>query len=261
MKQYNLITGFIYKITSPNGKIYIGQTINVIQRKRKYKSNGFKGQLKLWNNCQKYAWNPIDTFEIIEECLCGEKRFNLNEREKFWIEFFKSDIDGLNCNKGGNGNLGKKHTKETKDKISLKTSEQWDKMSEETKKIRNEKISKKNKNRKLAKETIDKIKQSKKYNPFKPDENFKQKIRESLIGKKGRNTGNKHSIESKKKISLAKKGIPNDKTAKKVFCITNGEIYKSTKDAALKLGLTQGKVSMVCNNKILMTKGYKFKFL
>ena len=34
MKNYKELIGYIYKIISPNGKIYIGQTINVNQRKR-----------------------------------------------------------------------------------------------------------------------------------------------------------------------------------------------------------------------------------
>jgi group I intron endonuclease len=261
MKNYKELIGYIYKIISPNGKIYIGQTINVNQRKRKYKSNGFKGQVKLWQSCEKNNWSPIDTFEIIEECLCGVDKIVLNEREKYWINFYNSFKDGLNCNEGGSGNLGKKHSKETKQKISLKTLDQWSKMSEETKKLRGEKIGTHGKTRKHSKESIDRIKQTKKDNPFKPTEEFKQKISQSLIGKQGRNTGNTHSAESKEKISLAKKGVSNEKIAKKVFCITNGKIYKSTQEAASKLNLTQGKVSLTCNGKILMTKGYKFKFL
>lgn len=112
------VIGYIYKIISPNGKIYIGQTINKKQRKYHYNSSSFKGQIKLWNSTQKHNWNPSDSFEIIEECLCGENKCYLNEREKFWIQYYDSFKNGLNCNEGGYGNLGYIASKETKDKIS-----------------------------------------------------------------------------------------------------------------------------------------------
>ena len=113
--------GYIYKITSPNNRIYIGQTINLKQRKSVYKNNLFIGQIKLWNNCKKYNWKPIDTFIIIEECLCGKNKFNLNEREKYWINFYNSYYNGLNCTNGGHGSIGLKHSTETK----LKMKNSW----------------------------------------------------------------------------------------------------------------------------------------
>ena len=110
--------GYIYKITSPNGKIYIGQTINVEQRKRHYKTSNFKQQIKLWNSVQKYNWIPADTYEIIDSILIGENKSNLNEREKFWIKFYDSFNHGLNCNWGGEGNIGHKHSEDTLLKMS-----------------------------------------------------------------------------------------------------------------------------------------------
>ena len=49
-KDYVNKIGFMYKLTSPNGKIYIGQTINKKQRKYHYKNRDFKAQIKLYNN-------------------------------------------------------------------------------------------------------------------------------------------------------------------------------------------------------------------
>ena len=72
----------------------------------------------MWNNVQCYNWNPASTFEIIEECECGLDKINLNEREKFWINYFDSFKNGLNCNEGGHGNLGHKASDETKLKMS-----------------------------------------------------------------------------------------------------------------------------------------------
>ena len=38
--------GYIYKINSPNGKVYIGQTYDFKKRKYYYKSGNFKKQIK-----------------------------------------------------------------------------------------------------------------------------------------------------------------------------------------------------------------------
>ena len=126
------VIGYIYKLTSPNGKIYIGQTINKKQRKYHYNSKCFKQQIKLWNNVQKYGWKPGETFEIIEECLCGDNKCILNEREKYWIQYYDSLKNGLNCNEGGYGNTGYIASEETKNKIS-KYHKNKPPMSDETK--------------------------------------------------------------------------------------------------------------------------------
>ena len=69
----------IYKITSPSGKVYIGQSIDIKRRFTSYKTlNKSKRQVKLYNSFVKYGVeNHI--FETIEECLVDF----LNERERF----------------------------------------------------------------------------------------------------------------------------------------------------------------------------------
>lgn len=83
----------IYKITSPNNRIYIGQSVNIERRfneyKKMYKSNI---QIKLYRSFFKYG---VDNhlFEIIEECNIE----NLNEKERYWQEYYNSITKGLNC--------------------------------------------------------------------------------------------------------------------------------------------------------------------
>ena len=128
----------IYKITSPSGRVYIGQSIDIDKRfnsyKRLYVKN--KGQTKLHRSFVKHGVDN-HTFEIIEECSIE----CLNERERFWQDHFDVIENGLNCkltetndksgkvsnetllkmSKASTGNtnwLGKKHSQETKDKIS-----------------------------------------------------------------------------------------------------------------------------------------------
>ena len=79
----------IYKITNPKGKIYIGQSINIERRFQDYKNLRCREQRLIFESLAKYGW-VNHKFEILEECK------NLNEREQYWINKFKSSTKGLN---------------------------------------------------------------------------------------------------------------------------------------------------------------------
>lgn len=127
-KPNNAITG-IYKITNPKGKVYIGQSVDIDKRFRKYKYLNEKDkQTKLHNSFKKYGIEN-HKFEIIEICDV----FILDEREIFWGKYYNVLLEnGLNCRLGdGKGNLseetkqkisesnkGRKYTEEQKQKIS-----------------------------------------------------------------------------------------------------------------------------------------------
>lgn len=102
----------IYKITSPSGKIYIGQSKNIERRLNEYnKLRRCKNQFKLYYSLMKYF--PINhKFEIIEECNINE----LDNRELYWGRYY--DVlgeNGLNLKLGnGRGEV----SEETKFKIS-----------------------------------------------------------------------------------------------------------------------------------------------
>jgi group I intron endonuclease len=106
--------GFIYKITSPVGKVYIGQTLDPIKRQRTYKSFGCKQQPKVFYSLTKYTWEA-HTFEIIES-IEFDSVSEINEREKYWIKYFNSLNEGLNCTGGGDS---KEISPETIEKIRL----------------------------------------------------------------------------------------------------------------------------------------------
>jgi group I intron endonuclease len=245
-KKINLI-GFIYKLVSPDNKIYIWQTINYEQRCRKYKYNAFKGQLKLWNNCQKYKWNPVDTIEIIEIC----NREVLNDREIYWIKYFSSNINGLNLDCGGKGKSGFYHSNETKEKLKLINLGR--KHSDETK----NKISKSSMGRVLSNESKEKIGNFNRGKKLSTEQ--KLKISAANIGNKKR-LNKKHSDETKNKISKSKIGISNINDSFKIICINTGEIFLSQKDAANKLGLNQASISRVCTKIRKSYNGLIFMF-
>lgn len=255
-------TGVIYKLTSPNGKIYIGQTINFKKRFRKYKCGAFNGQIKLWNNCQKYNWNPIDYVYIIETCLIDE----LDDREIYWIDKYDSYLNGLNCNLGGKTRKGFKHSEETKEKLRgyKHTDESKEKIrlvnigrivSEETK----EKLRLSNTGRKHSEETINKIKETKKNNPYRMTEEDRLKVSIANIGNT-KMLGKNHSDETKLKISETKKGISNLHLSIKIICVNSGVIYESQVDAANELGLRQASISRVCTKVRKTYKGLVFMF-
>jgi group I intron endonuclease len=69
----------IYKITSPTGKVYIGQSLDIKKRISTYKSSMGHQQPKIHRSFKKYGFDN-HVFEIIEECSLGL----LDERETFY---------------------------------------------------------------------------------------------------------------------------------------------------------------------------------
>ncbi len=170
----NKIIG-IYKITSPSGKIYIGQSKHCLYRwKYHYSKLHCKRQRYLYNSLFKYGVDK-HSFKILEECSLRE----LNDKEIYWIKYYNSTDKtvGLNIRNGGNGKifseesrelmrqnalgntnmLGKTHSDKTKQLISKSRS--GIKHSNETKK----KMSDVRKGYKHTKETKDKISKANKF--------------------------------------------------------------------------------------------------
>lgn len=92
----------IYKITNPNGKIYIGQSKDVDYRLKRYKELRCKAQVLLFNSFIKYGVDN-HAFEIL---IKGNfDRSELNKLEKQYIlefdSFRGSNINGLNLTTGG----------------------------------------------------------------------------------------------------------------------------------------------------------------
>ena len=83
----------IYKITSPTGKIYIGQSIDLLKRKNDYIKLRCKDQIRLFNSINKHGWDN-HVFEIIEQCEINL----LNQQERYWQDFYNVlSSTGLNC--------------------------------------------------------------------------------------------------------------------------------------------------------------------
>jgi len=97
--------GFIYKVTNNiNGKVYIGQSIFKIEKR----FNQHLSDSKKPSKCHRPFYDAINKYgqenfsiELVEEVNNDE----LNDREKYWIAFYRSYI-GFNDCRGYNATLG-----------------------------------------------------------------------------------------------------------------------------------------------------------
>lgn len=105
----------IYKITSSLFNIYIGQSVDIGRRINEHKAcrNSNKN---LSGSILKFGWNT-HVVEILEVC----DKSQLNDREKHYVDLYKSfsTVHGLNSTKGGRSRPIM--TEETKRKIGEKS--------------------------------------------------------------------------------------------------------------------------------------------
>jgi group I intron endonuclease len=105
--------GYIYKLTAPNGKVYIGQTIHL--EKRMWSHSYARRKCKLSSAIKTYGWESF-TQEII--CSGPFTQEGLNQLEMHYIRLYNSLHNGLNLTEGGGGRRGWIPSVETKAKIS-----------------------------------------------------------------------------------------------------------------------------------------------
>ena len=198
----------IYKITNPNGAIYIGQSQDCYARKSVYKGQHCKFQIKLYRSILKYGWDS-HTFEIIAECEKSE----LNELEIYYIghyDCFETE-HGLNLRSGGNRPVW---SKESRQKVSetIKGKKSPFKGIPRTEDVKT-KIGNANRGRKLppvTQEYRDKMSEIKKGNQImvgrKHSEETKLKMSESQkkLNRIGHWYGKKMSDETKEKMRLSR---------------------------------------------------------
>lgn len=89
----------IYKLTFPNGKVYIGQT--KLQPEQRWKNGkGYKGQA-VYIPIITYGWDNVKK-EILHENLTAEQA---NELETHYIKVFNARINGYNQDDGGGASV------------------------------------------------------------------------------------------------------------------------------------------------------------
>ena len=90
-----------------NGKIYVGQTKGSIENRFQEHS---RAKSIIGKAIRKYGKDNF-TIEVIENVTDYSL---IDEREIYWIDFYKSTLEGYNISSGGQGVHGYQHTDETK---------------------------------------------------------------------------------------------------------------------------------------------------
>ena len=184
----------IYKIISPSGKIYVGQSTNIEERWKDYHYEcNINTQIRIYNSIKKYG---IDNHfhEILEECEESE----LNNRERYYQDLYDvTGKQGLNCR-------------------LTKSDDRSGKMSEETRLKMSESRKEMFKEGRLENVSFFKDK--------KHSEETKLKMSISQINRFKREKDN-NIISNKQKRGL-------HKDAKKVICTKTGKIWDCIKDCA-----------------------------
>lgn len=217
----------IYKILSPSGRVYIGQSWNIKNRFQSYGSQHIRRQPKLFASLKKYG-KAAHLFEIIHELPKDISQRELDRYESFYIDqHIDCGFEMLNIKGGGSrgkmpkesmdktvatkkakgirsGMLGKTHSEATKRK-----------MSEAAKgKPKSESMKEKNRLRMLGTTISDET---------------RSKLVLSHIGKISRPAGFRHSEETKLKLK-----------AKRSYRIISDETRKKTSES-LKAAYASGK--------------------
>lgn len=227
----------IYKITSPSGRVYVGQSVDIKRRFNDYRClYNSKGQTRLFASFNKYGILK-HLFEVIE--LCNEE--TLNKKERFWQEYYDCiSKDGLNCNLTKTNDRSGRLSQCTKEKISRnRRSRKGIKLSDEHR----EKISKANKGKgnpfygkKHTQETKDKIAEKNKLYTLTNIQKINH-INGLKIGASKR-IGQKRTLDQKETMSLAAKErnkIYGNGRSKCVINMDTGIFYDTIKEAHMSM--------------------------
>ena len=205
----------IYKITSPSGRIYIGQSKDCCKRELNYKYNQNKCQIRVHSSITKYGWDA-HSFEVIHECLVEE----LDLFEIHYIKLYKSYGTplGMNLTTGGCGTRGMVLSQEAKEKIGLG-----------------------NKGKVVSIEVREKIRKS--MTGIKYTDERRENIRKSLTGRKATDRHKKNmslgmtgKILPKRTPEQTAERIKNHASRRTVLNTQTGIFYFDCKEAADSMG-------------------------
>lgn len=274
---------FIYKITSPTNRVYVGSTFSTYARFRTYRNLKCREQRRLYNSFVKHGVLN-HKFEVICECVQSDR---FSKEAYFGALYDVLGKNGLNCSlpkidgyktvteetrkrigeksigqkrspetilKMSQWQIGRKLPESTKNKLSLIASKR--KLSEETKR----KIGEKSKGRKLTEEQKIKLSNSLKGRKLSKDHiefirqmnTGRKRSKEQIERKRLMQIGVKiHTEQSKKKISIANKGRVKSKHTCKKISETKSKLILNTENGIFYLGIKEAAASLNINYKTL----------
>jgi group I intron endonuclease len=251
----------IYKITSPSGAIYIGQSIDIDRRKGEHKKMACYDQPRLFNSLMKYGFDAHQ-FEIVEELDCSLDRSQiailLNKLEVYYVQKFNCmSPNGMNLRGGGDQSVMSDETKKKIGDFHVGTH-----LSEETKaNIRTWRDGKTydeifgEEKAKSIKENQSKSGKKRKHSPMA--EKTKQKIRE-------KRTGFKSLEETCIKISKALMGGSRVSLRKAVDCFSLDGVfihtYVSITEAERVIESNLGDIGNCCAGRQKTCHGFIWKY-
>lgn len=168
--------GFIYCLTFPNGKKYVGKTTRTIEER-------MQGHKRPSNKCPlvKYAYEKYGTFEI--ETLIEVENEHLDKYEVHYIKEFQTlSPNGYNLTTGGEGGIPSDETR-----AKMRESHKGRVVDDFWK----SQISKGLQGHIHSDETKEKIRQAHLANPIAPSEDNRNKINESIRTVEVRTKGSK----------------------------------------------------------------------
>ena len=106
-------------------KYYVGQTVKTMEERagkdgKNYHWTNPNCNTKFANSIRKWGWNSFE-YKILEEVY----EEDLDELEKFYIEYFDSFKNGYNTALGGEGARGYNFSEESKKKLSISSKKRW----------------------------------------------------------------------------------------------------------------------------------------
>jgi group I intron endonuclease len=246
--------GYIYMLTSPSGKIYIGQTIRSIEKRFKQHQQTSSTCVAIYNAIKYHGWENFET----DWYECPDEDLNFDE-ELLVREMGTLAPSGYNLKEGGgNGKL----SEETKQKIGEAQLGEKSHMFGKT----------------LSDETKQKLSEAKKgekshmFGKPKSDE-IKQKIREANLGKTQSektiqkrvksNTGKIRTEETKQKMKEAKLGEKNTRSKKVYRYAINGtyvDTFNSVGEAGRYLNKDSANIGKCARGEEGYETAYKFKW-
>ncbi len=238
----------IYIITNKlNGKQYVGQSRNYLDRWTSHCSYKDDYSCLLHNAIRKYGKDNF-TIELLEDNIPIEE---IDQREKYYIDYYNTFTNGYNMTTGGQGVHGYRHTNNTKQKISNNSEKMWTEIKRDESRY-NEIM----------------IKRSKSLKGKKFSESHRKAISEAAkkrLGSKNSFYGKRHSQETKDLI-----GKKNSKSIVMVDPNSNEIIreFTSIKKAVkylLEIGKTTSiqadhKIVNVCKGRKEYAYGFRWRY-
>lgn len=208
-----------------NGKIYIGITSRVPEKRWGRNGSNYKTSPYFYNAIQKYGW---DNFEhnILYTNLTKEQAC---QKEQELIQYFHSMDRKFGYNSTSGGEIFIMNS-ETKNKISNKLKGNTNGLGHPCSEEKKQKISKAQKGRKLTEE-------------------HKQKLSEAAK--------QRHTPCSEQKRKTLSQNYPNKKP---IYCLELNTVFESVQECSRQLNIPATNISKLCNGRGKTLKGYHLSY-